>query len=361
MTTFARLDTPPTAQKNIEDVMREFGCQLRKAREQQGWTIRDVAAAVGCSRPTVENAEAGKMRSRSEKLIAIADLFDLPLPDGVPSTLERRQAGAVKGRLVRDLNRQGASIISAPSKTEQVAPATAPANGKAAEDWKVVPSQRNGLWKTGPTEDDWDGMTEETAMVVHARAKADGFDPGPRPFMPHHATGVFRVSILDPSKRRDRVEVRSFEQYEAWARDIEPTERPVVIAPPPPLPTVPSIVWTPFVPVYRPTDEQPMASVSPGGQVYFNRHAVPAHEQAARASWFTGTIDGRTVVGIRLGATGDYKVDRVSKTGKWSGLSVNGARFLKVLGVRPTAKTYYHVSIDAATGTVWFDPSAPIQ
>jgi hypothetical protein len=40
---------------------------------------------------------------------------------------------------------------------------------------------------------------------------------------------------------------------------------------------------------------------------------------------------------------------------------VNGAKFLKTLGVRPTTKTYYRVSIDAATGTVWFDPSAPIQ
>jgi transcriptional regulator with XRE-family HTH domain len=175
MATFARLDPPPTTQKNIEDVMRELGRQLQKAREKQGWTINDVAAAVGCSRPTVENAEAGKMRSRSEKLVDMADLFGLTLPDGVPSTQERRQAGAVKGRLVRDLKRQGASVISAPSKTEQVAPATAPANGRADEDWEVVPSQRNGLWKTGPTEDDWDGMTEETAMVVHARAKAEFF------------------------------------------------------------------------------------------------------------------------------------------------------------------------------------------
>lgn len=343
-------------ESNIDRIAREFGQKIAEARKRQGLTEAEVATMVGCSRPTVQNAEAGAIKSRSTMLTAIADLFDLVVPDELPSPEERKQMNIDIARTARQQKRG----------TVQMKPTEAPAAPRG-----------NGLWKVGPAPEDWEGMTEGEAQWVHATARKDGFDPGPRPFMAHPLTNVYRVSVMDPSKQRDRIEVKSFSEYDAWRQSPTPvsTTVPATVAPEPSpaspaadspqaAPTAPSIVWEAYT--RNPGGSLvggATVSVSPGGQVYFNRAAVAAHEHTLKATWFKGTVDGRVVVGIKFHSTGEYKVDRVpsSPDKPWSGLSVNGAKFFKSLGVRPAVKTWYRVQQDEANGIVWFDPACPIQ
>lgn len=344
-------------ESNIDRVAREFGQKIAEARKRQGLTEAEVATMVGCSRPTVQNAEAGEIKSRSKMLTAIAELFDLVVPDDLPSPEERKQMNIDIARNARQEKQGNGRVTPTQMKPTAVSPAP----------------QRNGLWKVGPSPEDLIGMTEEEANFAAQRAIAQGFDA--RPYMPHPSTGVWRVGVLDPSKKRDRLDARSYSEFAAWASPVAPTSPPATSTPEPSLaslpadlpqaaPSTPGIVWEAYT---RNPGGSLMGgatvSVSPGGQVYFNRAAVAAHEHTLKATWFKGTVDGRVVVGIKFHSTGEYKVDRVpsSPDKPWSGLSVNGAKFFKSLGVRPAVKTWYRVQQDEANGIVWFDPACPIQ
>lgn len=53
--------------------------RLRELREAAGLTQREVAIAVGVSRATIQNAEAGVFTPRVDALVRMADAYGVPV------------------------------------------------------------------------------------------------------------------------------------------------------------------------------------------------------------------------------------------------------------------------------------------
>jgi transcriptional regulator with XRE-family HTH domain len=91
----------------IRDLYTRVGANIQRAREQRGITQAELGAAIGLTRPSVTNVEAGNQRTPLHMLIAIAQTLDLPfaaLVDGdlpefampLPPDVERIRA-SLKG------------------------------------------------------------------------------------------------------------------------------------------------------------------------------------------------------------------------------------------------------------------------
>lgn len=87
----------------ICDLYTRVGDNVRHAREQRGITQAELAAAVGLTRGSVTNVEAGNQRTPLRTLLAIAQALDVPfaaLVDGdlpefsapLPPNVERVRA-----------------------------------------------------------------------------------------------------------------------------------------------------------------------------------------------------------------------------------------------------------------------------
>lgn len=61
----------------IEPIYRNIGTQIRDMRETRGWTQQQVAYALGVTRTSVVNIEAGRQRIMLHFIPEMASLFDM--------------------------------------------------------------------------------------------------------------------------------------------------------------------------------------------------------------------------------------------------------------------------------------------
>jgi transcriptional regulator with XRE-family HTH domain len=84
---------------------RVIGAVLRRVRQHQGRTLRDVAEAAGVSLPYLSEVERGTKEASSEVLAAICRALGLPMPDLLDE---------VRRELLRDLPTPRATTTPAP-------------------------------------------------------------------------------------------------------------------------------------------------------------------------------------------------------------------------------------------------------
>lgn len=71
----------------IRDLYTRIGANVAKARQQRGVTQAQLAAAVGLTRPSVTNVEAGNQRTPLHVLLAISQTLEVPLADLIEGDL----------------------------------------------------------------------------------------------------------------------------------------------------------------------------------------------------------------------------------------------------------------------------------
>lgn len=87
---------------------RVIGAVLRRVRQHQGRTLRDVAEAAGVSLPYLSEVERGTKEASSEVLAAICRALGLPMPellDEVRRELLRATTPAPRARVAAPLQR----------------------------------------------------------------------------------------------------------------------------------------------------------------------------------------------------------------------------------------------------------------
>jgi transcriptional regulator with XRE-family HTH domain len=85
--------------------------RLKRVRVQRGMTLAEVAGSTGISKSTLSRLETGQRRPTVELLLALSQVYRVPLDDlvGAPEVGDPRlrlKAGRVKGRTVLPLTRQ---------------------------------------------------------------------------------------------------------------------------------------------------------------------------------------------------------------------------------------------------------------
>ena len=81
-TTTSRSAPAPVSAPRISTLLRrQMGAALRRRREEQGRTLRDVSAAAGVSLGYLSEVERGVKEASSELLSAICRALDARLPD----------------------------------------------------------------------------------------------------------------------------------------------------------------------------------------------------------------------------------------------------------------------------------------
>jgi DNA-binding XRE family transcriptional regulator len=80
---------------------RVIGAVLRRVRQHQGRTLRDVADSAGVSLPYLSEVERGTKEASSEVLAAICRALGLPMPDLLDEVRREllRQAPAPRARV----------------------------------------------------------------------------------------------------------------------------------------------------------------------------------------------------------------------------------------------------------------------
>lgn len=71
----------------FRELYTNLGANIAKARQQRGITQAQLAAAVGLTRPSVTNLEAGNQRTPLHIVLAIAQSLDVPFADLVEGDL----------------------------------------------------------------------------------------------------------------------------------------------------------------------------------------------------------------------------------------------------------------------------------
>jgi transcriptional regulator with XRE-family HTH domain len=94
-----------------------IGIALRRARLEQGRTLRDVAAAAGVSLPYLSEVERGRKEASSEVLASICRALGLSLVDLLDrarAELRRLSAvsGSAHGRIVRPGRARPRTLVS---------------------------------------------------------------------------------------------------------------------------------------------------------------------------------------------------------------------------------------------------------
>ncbi|MEV4655167.1 helix-turn-helix transcriptional regulator [Micromonospora sp. NPDC049301] len=140
---------------------RVIGGVLRRLRQSQGRTLREVSAAAGVSVPYLSEVERGRKEASSEVLAAICRALGIRLSDLLEEArddlrrVEPRVPAAPRAVLTR-LERVEVARREAGHQTLRVGPRT------------TGPILHRGPGATGPT------------LRVGATASAGGFRPGPR-------------------------------------------------------------------------------------------------------------------------------------------------------------------------------------
>jgi transcriptional regulator with XRE-family HTH domain len=76
----------------IDDLYRSIGLLVRAARLRKRWNQEDLAEAVGLTRSSIANVEAGRQRLLLHSAIRIADALDVELGVLLPDPEEQLQS-----------------------------------------------------------------------------------------------------------------------------------------------------------------------------------------------------------------------------------------------------------------------------
>jgi transcriptional regulator with XRE-family HTH domain len=63
---------------DMDDAIRQFGENVRRARHERGWTQEDLSAKTGLAVVQISRIERGKREIRLTTLIRLLAAFDLP-------------------------------------------------------------------------------------------------------------------------------------------------------------------------------------------------------------------------------------------------------------------------------------------
>jgi DNA-binding XRE family transcriptional regulator len=91
--------------KEIDAFYQAVGARIAALRSDCGLTQEDLAKAVGLSRPSISNLEAGRQRTPIHVLVEIASLFGMSLADLVVDSTPRTRHPVMVG-LARDQARE---------------------------------------------------------------------------------------------------------------------------------------------------------------------------------------------------------------------------------------------------------------
>lgn len=70
---------PPVDPEQEQSRQQALGAWVRAAREERGWSQRDLAAVAGCAPETIAGLERGQVDPRLSTLCRIAAAFDIAL------------------------------------------------------------------------------------------------------------------------------------------------------------------------------------------------------------------------------------------------------------------------------------------
>jgi transcriptional regulator with XRE-family HTH domain len=73
---------------SIDRLYADIGIRVRGARTQHGWTQEELAHAVGLTRSSVANLEAGRQRTLAHVMVLIAQALGIPVETLLPSGQE---------------------------------------------------------------------------------------------------------------------------------------------------------------------------------------------------------------------------------------------------------------------------------
>ncbi len=65
---------------------KKIGARIKELREEKKWTQVGLASRVGVSQPSIRDMEDGKIRPADPTLIALSDVFCVPVIDIDPDT-----------------------------------------------------------------------------------------------------------------------------------------------------------------------------------------------------------------------------------------------------------------------------------
>ena len=103
--------TPRPVSPAVATALEQVGPRLKRVRTQRRMTLTGVADTTGISKSTLSRLETGQRRPTLELLLALSQLYRVPLDDlvGAPEVGDPRvrlKPGRVKGRTVVPLTRQ---------------------------------------------------------------------------------------------------------------------------------------------------------------------------------------------------------------------------------------------------------------
>lgn len=75
-------------EESIKRLYGEIGARIRSARKQRGWSQVDLADAVGLTRSSIANIEAGRQRAPAHIVVLIAHTLDVSVEALLPSGSE---------------------------------------------------------------------------------------------------------------------------------------------------------------------------------------------------------------------------------------------------------------------------------
>jgi len=76
------------SESSIKRLYAEIGIRIRSARKQGGWSQDDLGAAVGLTRSSIANIEAGRQRAPAHIVVLIAHTLGVPVETLLPSGAE---------------------------------------------------------------------------------------------------------------------------------------------------------------------------------------------------------------------------------------------------------------------------------
>jgi len=63
---------------DMDDVIKQFGENVRRARHERGWTQEDLSARTGLAAVQISRIECGKREIRLTTLLRLLDAFEMP-------------------------------------------------------------------------------------------------------------------------------------------------------------------------------------------------------------------------------------------------------------------------------------------
>jgi transcriptional regulator with XRE-family HTH domain len=98
-------------EESIEHVYRVIGSRVRAARRKKRWNQADLADAVGLTRSSIANVEAGRQRLLVHATLRVADALEVPIDSLLPTAEEITRN--------HDSNRISPDLTGQPDSTQE--------------------------------------------------------------------------------------------------------------------------------------------------------------------------------------------------------------------------------------------------